>query len=118
MIDRLMKLDEIMELLGYTDSRSVESWCKERKIPLFDLGKEVYTISNFMEVFLESEVRKFVYANYEEPEKIIDSILNDDKVELAERVSAPLEGNSKRRFKSKVKFSKDSEDFLNNLKAS
>jgi hypothetical protein len=118
MLNRLMKLDEIMELLGYTDSRSVESWCKERKIPLFGLGKEVYTISNFMEVFLESEVRKFVYANYDEPEKIIDSILNDDKIELAERVSAPLETNSKKQYKSKVKFSKESEDFINNLKAS
>ncbi len=116
MINKLLKIDEIMELLGYSDARTVENWCMEHKIPLFKLGKVTYTISNFMNLFLENEVKKFIEENFDEPEKIMASIINDDKLDLVERVSAPVENTAKRNFKEKVKRTKDTEDFINKLK--
>lgn len=118
MIDKLMNIDEIMELLGYNDTRSVETWCREHKIPLLKLGMVYYTISNFMDVFLEKEIEKFVLRNFDEPDKIMASIRNDNKSDLSERLSAPVERKVKRNYKEKVKRTKDTEDFINNLKAS
>jgi hypothetical protein len=118
MINKLLKIEEIMELLGYTDTRSVETWCREHKIPLLKLGMNYYTISNFMDVFLEKEIEKFVLNNFDEPDKIMASMRNDDKADLSERLSAPIEGRVKRSYKEKVKRTKETEDFINNLKAS
>ena len=49
---RLVSIQELGEILGYGDVRSVKSWCKESGIPLFRLGKKTYTDSKLLDQHL------------------------------------------------------------------
>ncbi len=40
----LIEQKEVMELLGYSDERSIKRWCKERKIPIIRFGLKEYVI--------------------------------------------------------------------------
>ena len=57
-MDKLVEVNELMELLGYTDIRSIESWCKKNKVPLFYVGKKTYTIKNFVDIFITQKMEK------------------------------------------------------------
>lgn len=70
MKDRLVDVNEIMELLGYTDMRSIESWCKKNKVPLFHVGKKTYTIKNFIDIFITQKLEKYVKVNYKNADVI------------------------------------------------
>lgn len=50
---RLVSVQELGEILGYSDVRSVRSWCRQNDIPLFQLGKRTYTDSKLLDLHLE-----------------------------------------------------------------
>jgi hypothetical protein len=52
LLDRLVDIHELGEILGYDDVRSVRNWCKRNGIPLFQLGKRTYTVSNLLDQYL------------------------------------------------------------------
>jgi hypothetical protein len=52
LLDRLVDIHELGEILGYDDVRSVRNWCKRSGIPLFQLGKRTYTLSNLLDRYL------------------------------------------------------------------
>lgn len=116
MKDRLVDVNEIMELLGYTDIRSIESWCKKNKVPLFHVGKKTYTIKNFVDIFITQKMEKYVRANYKNADVILKAINDDNKTELSKLVNAPLDKKVEAKFKKKAD-SKVADDFMKKLKA-
>jgi hypothetical protein len=57
LLDRLVDIHELREILGYDDVRSVRNWCKRSGIPLFQLGKRTYTVSNHLNQYLGGLLR-------------------------------------------------------------
>ena len=115
-MDKLVEIRELMDLLGYTDERSIESWCKKNKVPLFHVGKKTYTIRNFIDMFISQKMEEYVKANYKNADVILKAINEDDKVELSKQLNAPLDKMSLTKFKKKAD-SKEAADFMNKLKA-
>lgn len=118
-INPLNELDiaTIHDLLGYTDTRSVEKWCKENKLPILTIGKRKYTVENFLEIFLEKELKIFIDANYTNPEEILGAVMNDDKAQLIDLLEVPVSKKVAKEFKEKKKRSSAADDFLKNIKA-
>lgn len=116
MVDKLVEIRELMELLGYTDERSIESWCKKNKVPLFHVGKKTYTIRNFIDLFISQKMEEYVKANYKNADVILKAINEDDKVELSKQLNAPVDKTSLTKFKKKTD-SKAASDFMTKLKA-
>jgi hypothetical protein len=115
--DKMLEIKDLMEILGYTDERSVRTWCKNNKIPLMGLGKRTYTFEIFLQRFLEDELRDFLKANYENPAEILNAIQSDDKIGLAKLVDAPVTKEATRTYRNKENRSKAAKDFLTNLKS-
>jgi hypothetical protein len=116
MMDKLIEISELVELLGYVDERSIESWCKKNKVPLIHIGKKTYTISNFIDLFISQKLEEYVKATYKDAETILKAINEDDKVGLSKLLNAPLDKSTSKKFKTKAD-SKAAEDFLKQLKA-
>jgi hypothetical protein len=116
MTDKLMDINEMIDLLGYTDARSIEGWCKKNKIPLFHVGKKTYTIRNFIDLFISQKMEEYVRATYKNADVILKAINEDNKTELSELLNAPLDQAASAKFK-KGKDSKAASEFINKLKA-
>jgi len=113
-INKLIEISELKELLGYVDERSIESWCKKNKVPLFHIGKKTYTINNFIDRFISQKLEKFLNANYKNPDEIMKAIKEDDKAELSKLIDAPLDKKTSIEYKAN---SKAADDFIKKLKA-
>jgi hypothetical protein len=116
MMDKLVEINELIDLLGYTDERSIESWCKKNKVPLFHVGKKTYTIRNFIDLFITQKMEEYVKANYKNAEQILKAINEDDKTELSKLLDAPMDKAVSAKFKKKAD-SKAAADFMTKLKA-
>ena len=108
MRDQLMPIESLMELLGYTDTRSVKKWC-EGKIPLIEVGKRTYTIEAMVDAYFESEFKQFVTKNYPNPDLIIEAVQQDDKEGLAKLMNAPLADSTNRKEKTQLIKKKEKE---------
>lgn len=99
--EKLIEVDELRNILGYSDIRSVKKFCMLKKVPLINLGKKTYIISNFLDLIVSNKLRE-TYSNADEILKAID---NDNKSELAKLIDAPSEPSVKSSFNSKNKSS-------------
>ena len=115
--DKMLEISELQQILGYTDERSVRTWCMKHKVPLMGVGKRTYTFEIFLQRFLEDELKSFLKANYENPQEILTAINSDDKIGLAKLVDAPVTTEVKKIHRSKESRSKAAKDFLTNLKS-
>ena len=70
-----------------------------------------------VDMYYEQQMRKFINANYENPEQILNAINNDNKVELSELVKAPITSQVKKEYKKKQERSKSAQDLMNHFKA-
>jgi hypothetical protein len=116
-MENMLEINELQKILGYTDERSVRTWCKNHKVPLMGVGKRTYTFEIFLQRFLDDELKTFLKANYENPEEILGAIYSDDKIGLAKLVDAPVTKEVKKTYRNKESRSKAAKDFLNNLKS-
>jgi Mg/Co/Ni transporter MgtE len=116
MKETLIELEELATQLDYKDVRSIEGWCKENKLPIIKMGKKKYTVSVFLDLFIENELKLFVRANYENAEKIMESIKDDDKIEFAELINAPVSKKVLTKYSARVN-SKAAQDYINKFKA-
>ncbi|HXD93315.1 MAG TPA: hypothetical protein VNX01_08885 [Bacteroidia bacterium] len=107
----LIEINELLDLLGYSDLRSVRKFCMENKIPLFNLGKKTYTINNFLDAVIANEFSK----NYSNADKILQAINDDDKAALANLIDAPTEQKVNTKFKKHKTNSSAAEKLLKKL---
>lgn len=115
MKEKLIEIKEIIELLGCQDERTIEKWCIENKIPLLKIGKKKYVVNDFVDRFVTLEIEKYVKANYDEPDKIMDALKQDNRAELADLLDVPVTEKVKSRYKARN--SEETEDFIKKLKA-
>lgn len=116
MKDKLIEINELIELLGYVDERSIETWCRKNKVPLFHVGKKTYTISDFIDRFISQKLEEFVKANYKNSDEILKAVKEDNKEELSRLINAPADKEATKTFRKKAN-SKAAEDFLKKIKA-
>ena len=114
MVEKLTGIGELADILGYEDERSVVKWCRKNKVPLFHIGKKIYTVKNFLDRFISEKLEQFVKASFKNPEEILKAVSEDDKVEFTRLLDAPIEKEEK--FK-KRKNSQAADDFMKKLKA-
>ena len=113
MIEKLIEIKELIEILGYVDEKSIKTWCKNNKVPLFHVGKKTYTISDFIDRFISQKLEEFVNANYKNPDEILKAIKEDNKSEVSKLIGAPLDKKVSEKFKD----SKAADDFIKKIKA-
>ena len=118
MLEKLIDINEVIDLLGYENERGVRTWCKNNKIPVIKMGKKDYVLNDFIETFIEKELNSFIKLNYDNPEEILNSIKNDDKIELTKLLKAPVSKNVEKKYKEDKKRSSVASDFLENIKKS
>lgn len=116
MVEKLIEVSELAEILGYSDERSIENWCKKNKVPLFHIGKKTYTIKNFIDRFISQKLEEFVKATYKNSDEVLKAIYEDDKAQLSKLIDAPLDKKAETKYKVK-KDSKAANDFISKLKA-
>lgn len=78
--DRLINVTELREWLGLSDMRSVRAWCKKMKVPLIVLGRKTYTISNFLDMHIENDIKQFVTATYTNSDEVMYGLRNDNEL--------------------------------------
>ncbi len=116
MMSKLIEIKDLIDLLGYVDERSIETWCKKNKVPLIHIGKKTYTLNSFIDLFINQKLEQFIKANYKNPDEILKAVNNDDKTNLSKLINAPLDKDNSIKFKVK-KNSKAADDFIKKLKA-
>ena len=116
MMSKLIEVKDLIDLLGYVDERSIETWCKKNKVPLIHIGKKTYTLNSFIDLFINQKLEQFIKANYKNPDEILKAVNNDDKTNLSKLINAPLDKDNSIKFKVK-KNSKAADDFIKKLKA-
>jgi hypothetical protein len=117
MTDKLTTIEELSEILGFTDIRSIEKWCKSNRIPIITMGKRKYIVSTFINQYIENEMNSFVEAHFGNPKEIMQAIDNDDSLEIAKLMKAPVSKKVKKEYKEVKKRSSASENFLKTIKA-
>jgi len=114
MLDNLIEIKELFELLGYTDQRSVQAWCRKNKIPLIDIGKKTYTLRHFLDNFILNKVEQFLKASYSNSDELMRAI-NKNDIKLFSEIAKASE-IKKSRMQKPVKNSEAAEDFLKKLR--
>lgn len=113
MFQKLVDIHSLLDILGFTDLRSVKRFCVSNKIPLFNLGKKTYTMSSFIDHLIETELTAFVNSNYDNPSEVLKAVKEGNNVTpIVSFTSAKTEANKK----SKKPISKASQEFLKKIK--
>lgn len=117
MKDKLIDINELVEILGYDSTRGVITWCIKHNILIITLGKKKYILESFLDKIILKETNDFIKTRFENPNQIMEAIENDDKIELSKWIEAPITKKVSKEFVEKTKRSKASENFLKNIKA-
>ena len=124
----LINIVDIMELLGYSDKRSLRSFCIANKVPLFNFGKKTYTLKNFLQIIVFHQLNK----NYPEAVEILKSIeaeellkaikaketlkvIDNHEAELTKLVDEPAYQPKRQKINLNVKNSPAAEKLLRKL---
>ena len=102
MLNKLIEIGDLVDLLGYVDERSIESWCKKNKVPLIHIGKKIYTVADFIDRFITEKLEQYLNSNYKNADVILKAIKNDDKTEFSKLINAPVDKESATQFKLKA----------------
>jgi hypothetical protein len=116
MLQNLLGLNELKELTGYDDDRSIIKWCKEKRIPIVPFGKKKYIVKEIIEIYIEQYLKAFLAANYMEPNDIIESIKLSDKARLSELLlESPKQKTIDNITDKSHQHSKAAQELLNNI---
>lgn len=116
MTHQLMKLSELGQLLDYSDSRSIESWCNRNNVPIMIMGKQKYTLPVFVDQYFQRYVKKYVTANFKNSDAIMDAIEANDSIRLSELMEIPIPELVKRNYLNELEHSRAGKEFLKNIK--
>jgi hypothetical protein len=65
MKEDVTEFDELKEILGYTDERSVIKWCKTNNIPVLKMGFKKYILSHYLTQYIDNQLVIFEKAKPE-----------------------------------------------------
>ncbi len=82
----LKNINELRELLGYKDIRTVRSWCKENGLPIMTIGKKEYLNESMLDITLIKVFKNSMIQfgiKEDNADEMLKAILADDKSKLA-----------------------------------
>lgn len=82
--DSLMKLEELMTLLGYKDLRTIKGWCSSNKVPIIPIGSSRFVHSWTVEIAILKEIQLAFARKDMDGAAVVSAIVNDNKQRLAE----------------------------------
>jgi hypothetical protein len=95
------EIRELKELLGLKDVRSIKIWCEQNEVPYFKLGAKTYVHSWTIEIAIYRQFQIDCINHGHDGESIVNAIINDDKLKLAELMDAPLDTKVKEEYSTK-----------------
>ena len=87
--DSLIEINQLLEILGYSDLRSVMTWASKNKAPLVVLGTRTFVARNCIDHIIEKQINSFVHKNYENPAEILAAVKANDNEEFSKLIDAP-----------------------------
>ena len=87
----LKNINELRELLGYKDIRSVRTWCIENGLPIMTIGKKEYLNQQMLDITLIKVFKKSMIQSgiiEDNADEMTKAILAEDKSKLAGIMSA------------------------------
>lgn len=117
--EKLIEINELLDILGYSDLRSVKTWANKNKIPLITIGKKVYCVRNIIDLIIENKINSYINNNFENPSEVLEAVKANDSVKLSQLLeSPPVDKEAKIKIvKNKNEMSKASKSLLNKLKS-
>ena len=116
MIDKLINLDEVGNILGFSDHRSTKKWCNKNNIQVLRAGKKSYVLSAMLDYYFEKETEKFFNSKFPNPTEIMDALRYNNRSELVDLINAPATEKVKKDY-IKKEHSAQSKKFLERIKA-
>jgi hypothetical protein len=101
----LIEAGALMEMLGYTDERSLKKWCKAREIPLLRIGLKRYILSHYLTQYIDNQLVIFGNGKMLKPETGSD--------QLKEEIENP---NVTNEISKSTKRSKAATSFMDKIK--
>jgi len=74
-------------------------------------GKQKYILPIFVDRYFQNSMRKYVTANYKNPDVIMEAIDANDSIKLSELLDSPVE-----LYKQKADHGKVANEFLTSIK--
>jgi hypothetical protein len=116
-MDNLIEINQLLEILGYSDLRSVRTWANKNKIPLIAIGKKTYCARNFIDLIIENQINSFVNQHYTNASEVLAAIKEDDTGTIPKLASSSVNIETKKENSQNRKtMSKQAQDFLNQVK--
>lgn len=113
-MNNLIDINNLKELLGYADLRSVRTYCKNNNVPIIVLGRKSYVHEAFLNDLVLEKLSSYVNEKYDNPEGIMYAIKNNMKPRLSKAIKQ--QDNSSKRSgikRNKIIHSKAANDLLN-----
>lgn len=118
--NKLIEINQMLEILGYRDLRSVMTWASKNKVPIINIGKKTYCARNFIDLIIENQINSFVNKNYENPSDVLAAAKANDYEEFRRLAELPpVDAEVKTKFKkNKSEMGKAAKNLLDKLKSS
>lgn len=117
--NKLIESNQLLDILGYSDLRSVMTWASKNKVPIINIGKKIYCARNFIDLIIENQINSFVYKNYDNPSEVLAAVKANDNQEFARLAELPpADTKVKTKFKkNKSEMGKAAKNLLDKLKS-
>lgn len=117
--NKLIEINQLLEILGYSDLRSVMTWASKNKVPIINIGKKIYYARNFIDLIIENQINSFVNKNYENPAEVLAAVKANDNEEFSKLIELPpTDAEVKTKIKNnKSEMGKAAKNLLNKLKS-
>jgi hypothetical protein len=109
-MEDLIKFEDLMKLLGYSDERSVKKWCRKRSIPIIPMGLNKYILSHFLTQHIDNQLVIFDKVNLVDSFEVFKGIKKVKEIE-AQKTSLEKKDGIKKEKRSAVAMK-----FLNKIK--
>lgn len=111
--NKLTYIGDLLPLLGYSDYRAAESFCRSNNIPLIKVGKKKYIVSMFLDLYIQNQIQTEINSSYANSIEMLDAVINDDVDALS--VLSKDEGDTLKTRPKRIGGG-SSNDFLNKIK--
>lgn len=117
--NKLIEINQLLDILGYSDLRSVMTWASKNKVPIINIGKKTYCARKFIDLIIENQINSFVHENYENPSEVLAAVKANDNEGFSKLTDVPpTDEKVKTKFKqNKSGMSKAAKRMLDKLKS-
>lgn len=108
--------DQLMELLGYEDIRSLKKWCDKHEVPLIKIGQRYVAHAWTIEVALLRIFQREAFQYGLDGNALTNALVNDDKVRVAHLMNAPIDEEQEESYSKRKKKEGNCDDLIDEFK--